>query len=110
MENNRNTRIKNPDIGYITIDEEGRICSCNDLAAALLRADGTQLLNSRLADAIAGDNRFKPLAERLKEPLKTLQNEQFHLPDFDDGKKTLLTFVSSDSLIQRETTGGATLA
>ena len=101
MENNRNTRIKNPDIGYITIDEEGRICSCNDLAAALLKADGTQLLNSRLADAIAGDNRFKPLAERLKEPLKTLQNEQFHLPDFDDGKKDSLNvrvvrFVDSE--------------
>lgn len=101
MENNRNTRIKNPDIGYITIDEEGRICSCNDLAAALLRADGTQLLNSRLTDAIAGDNRFKPLAERLKEPLKTLQNEQFHLPDFHDGKKDSLNvrvvrFVDSE--------------
>ena len=101
MENNRNTRIKNPDIGYITIDEEGRICSCNDLAAGLLNADGTQLLNNRLADAIAGDNRFEPLAERLKEPLKTLQNEQFHLPDFDDGKKDSLNvrvvrFVDSE--------------
>jgi len=101
MENNRNTRIKNPDIGYITIDEEGRICSCNDLAATLLNADGTQLLNNRLADAIAGDNRFEPLAERLKEPLKTLQNEQFHLPDFHDGKKDSLNvrvvrFVDSE--------------
>ena len=101
MENNRNTRIKNPDIGYITIDEEGRICSCNDLAATLLNADGTQLLNNRLADAIAGDNRFEPLAERLKEPLKTLQNEQFHLPYFHDGKKDSLNvrvarFVDSE--------------
>ncbi|MGI9537963.1 MAG: sigma 54-interacting transcriptional regulator, partial [Desulfocapsaceae bacterium] len=101
METNRNTRIKNPDIGYITIDEQGRICSCNELAAALLNADGTQLLNNRLDEVIAGDYRFEQLAERLKEPLKTLQNEQFNLPDFHDGQKDTLSvrvvrFVDSE--------------
>lgn len=91
MKNNRNTRIKNPDIGYITIDVEGCICSCNNLAAALLNMSSSQLLGTRLADVIAADSRFEPLTERLKEPQKTLQNEQFNLPDFHDGKKDTLT-------------------
>ena len=91
MEHNRNTRIKNPDIGYITIDDQGRICSCNDLAAALLNSDSPQLLNTRLSDVIASDDRFGPLAKRLKDPEKTLQNEQFELPEFHQGKKDSLT-------------------
>ncbi|MBT8356104.1 MAG: PAS domain-containing protein, partial [Desulfofustis sp.] len=80
MELNRKNRIKNPDIGYITIDSEGCICSCNDLAATLLGSESSQLLNTRLVDVIASDNRFAPLAKRLKEPEKTVQNEQFDLP------------------------------
>lgn len=101
MENTINTRIKNPDIGYITIDEQGQICSCNDQAAALLNLGSSQLLNKRLADVIAADSRFAALAERLKEPEKTLQNEQFNLPGFHEGKKDTLTvrvvrFVSGE--------------
>ncbi len=91
MEHNRNTRIKNPDIGYITIDDEGLICSCNDQAAVLLNSGISQLLSARLRDVIAPDSRFEPLAERLKDPEKTLQNEQFDLPAFHHGKKDSLT-------------------
>ncbi|MEJ2136859.1 MAG: sigma 54-interacting transcriptional regulator [Desulfofustis sp.] len=101
MEHKINARIKNPDIGYVTIDEQGQICSCNDQAAALLNLGSSQLLNKRLADVIAADSRFAPLAERLKEPEKTLQNEQFNLPGFHEGKKDTLTvrvvrFVSGE--------------
>ncbi len=93
MENNRHHRIKNPDIGYITIDADGLISSCNDLAAALLDADCQSLLNKRLSDHISGDQRFSPLSQRLNDTAKPLQNEQFNLPDFHKGKK--------DSLIVR---------
>ncbi len=91
MEQNRKNRIKNPDVGYITIDSDGRICSCNDLAATLLGSEGSQLLNTRLADVIASDNRFAPLAKRLNEPEKTLQNEQFDLLGFHEGRTEALT-------------------
>ena len=52
MEKNRKNRIKNPDIGYITIDSDGRICSCNDLAATLLGS--TPLSAPRALAALVG--------------------------------------------------------
>ena len=91
MENKSNTRIKNPDVGYITVDAEGAIRSCNDLAARLLDTECDVLRNSKLSDIISSDDRFEPLAERLSYPRETLQNEQFNLPHFHQGKKDSLT-------------------
>jgi len=103
MENNR--KIKNPDIGYITLDANGLISSCNDLAAALLDSDCSSLVNTSILGKIAADERFAPLAKRLKDASKTLENEQFNLPDFHKGKKDSLTirivsFINSDGAYQ----------
>lgn len=91
MENKSNARIKNPDIGYITIDAQGIICSCNELAARLLDTECEVLRDSLLRTIIASDNRFEPLTKRLSDPRETLQNEQFNLPNFHQGKKDSLT-------------------
>ncbi len=93
MENNRNSRIKDPDIGYVTIDSQGRISSCNDQAAVLLGSTREQLIDEKIQTAIAADQRFEPLARRFQDQTAALQNEQFNLPDFHKGKK--------DSLIVR---------
>jgi PAS domain S-box-containing protein len=93
MENYRNSRIKDPDIGYITIDSQGRISSCNEQAASLLGSTREQLIDQNIQAMIPADQRFEPLARRFQENAGPLQNEQFNLPDFHQGKK--------DSLIVR---------
>ncbi|MEJ2058370.1 MAG: PAS domain-containing protein, partial [Desulfofustis sp.] len=65
MESSNHLRIKKPDIGYITIDRDGRITSCNEQSAALLGASMEELLGQTIHAAVADDPRFAPLAQRL---------------------------------------------
>lgn len=91
IENNSNLRLKGPDIGYITIDAQGLVSSCNELAAMLVGTDRENLLDQNLVGLLSADHRFGPLTERLAQPSETLKNEQFNLPDFHEGKKDSLT-------------------
>ena len=105
MESSNHLRIKNPDIGYITIDRDGRVCSCNDQAAALLDTTPEVLLEQTIHAAIESDPRFEPLIRRLKRREFPLPNEQFDLPNFHAGKKDSLTvrivsFVSEQGAYQ----------
>ena len=91
MENNRQRRIRGTDIGYVTVDGNGIITSCNSLAAIRLSSTTEKLLDRNFCDILAADERFTPLLERLKLPFKVLKNEQFNLPNFHSGKKDSLT-------------------
>jgi PAS domain S-box-containing protein len=91
MGNNRQRRLHGTDIGYITLDGNGIISSCNPLAAAKLSATPEQLRDQYIIEILAKDDRFAPLLDRLRLPYGVLENEQFNLPDFDRGKKDSLT-------------------
>ncbi len=91
MDSTNHLRIKNPDIGYITIDRDGRIRSCNEQSAALLGTREEELLGQTIHAAVADDPRFAPLARRLKNKTVPLQNEQFDLPHFHTGRTDSLT-------------------
>jgi len=91
MKSNNHLRIKNPDIGYITIDRDGSVRSCNEQAASLLGTTQEKLLGQTINAAVSADPRFEPLAQRLKNRETPLQNEQFDLPEFHAGRKDSLT-------------------
>ena len=72
-------RLREPDNGYITIDRSGMINSCNDKAARIIGSTREQLLGKHLPTLLEADKRFAPLSDRLKKPVKALENEQFFL-------------------------------
>ena len=72
-------RLREPDNGYITIDRSGTINSCNDKAARTIGSAREHLLGKHLPTLLEADKRFAPLSERLKKPVKSIQNEQLFL-------------------------------
>ena len=91
MKNHIKQRLKNPDIGYVTIDDNGIVTSCNDLAASILGTSTEQLIQQKLVKVLTADKRFKTLADRLSIPLSSMKNEQFKLPAFHKGRKDSIT-------------------
>ena len=91
IQNSNKQKLRGPDIGYITIDAETVVSSCNDLAAMILGTDRDNLLDKHILDVLDTDPRFAPLVKRLAQPAETLKNEQFELPDFHKGRKEGLT-------------------
>lgn len=90
MESRRATpprqRLKGPDIGYLTVDPNLVVTSCNEQAAAIIGIDREDLLQTRLVEVIATDQRFQPLHECLSKPLHKLTNKQLRLPDYQAGR------------------------
>ena len=74
-----NKRLRAPEIGFITLDNNGIITSCNARAAQTLGYREKQLAGQNLAQLLSRDERFQPLTQRLKKPIKSLKNEQFFL-------------------------------
>ena len=72
-------RLRGPDNGYITINHEGIVTSCNNRAAKILELEVDQVLGHHLLSVILSNNRFKQLTERLKKPIPVLKSEQFNL-------------------------------
>ncbi len=61
-------RLKGPDIGYLTVDTNLIVTSCNQQAAAIIGVDRENLLQARLVEVIAADHRFRPLHDHLCKP------------------------------------------
>lgn len=80
-------RLRGPDIGYVTIDTDGLVTSCNEQAATILGVDRAALLHTPFTSHIATIPRFRPLYERLSRPLHSLKNEQLHVADYPKGRK-----------------------
>lgn len=87
MEENNIPRLRGPDVGYLTIDQNSTIRSCNEKAAAILNIEYTQLIDSKLIAVLAADKRFQKLHDRLDRGLHLLENEEFKLANFRPGNK-----------------------
>ena len=74
-----NKRLRAPEIGYLTVDHSGVVCSCNKRAAQTLGHQENQLLGKHLLTLLESNDRFNPLIERLKKPIDSIKNEQFYL-------------------------------
>lgn len=91
MEYKKNNRIVSPDIGYITLDNQGHVVSCNDRAATILETIHSQLTGARLTDFLLEDKRFALLLDRLSDLASLPDYEQFDLPDYHKGRKDSFT-------------------
>ena len=80
-------RLRGPDNGYITINHEGIVSSCNNRAAAILDKPLESIIGMNLYSVKKKKKRFQPIAERLNKPLSNLKNEQFSL--YDSHRKTI---------------------
>lgn len=74
-----NKRLREPEIGYITIDRAGIVNSCNDRAAAIIGHSREEMLGQNLARIIGSNSRLEPLADRIRLPIDKIENEQFYL-------------------------------
>ena len=96
MEENNIPRLRGPDVGYLTIDQNSTIRSCNEKAAAILNIEYTQLyIDSKLIAVLAADKRFQKLHDRLDRGLHLLENGDFSLQIFVLVTKRVLRSVSS---------------
>ncbi|MEE4314807.1 MAG: sigma 54-interacting transcriptional regulator [Desulfofustis sp.] len=80
-------RLKGPDIGYLTVDTNLIVTSCNQQAAAIIGVDRKDLLQARLVEVIAADHRFRPLHDHLCKPRHKETDQQLLLTDYHPGQK-----------------------
>ena len=76
-----NKRLRGPDNGYITINHEGIVTSCNNRAAKILATEADRVLGHHLYSILLPYKRFAPLATRLEKPVHKMINEQFSLDE-----------------------------
>ena len=104
MEKNNIARLRGPGVGYITIDQNGTVKSCNEKAAAILDKDYKQLLGCNLNELLRADRRFHELQERLDTEPHLLKNEEFNVANFRSGHNEglavrIVTLPDSDGTV-----------